>query len=160
MAGAKLTTCPDPEDCFRRPSCLPVTDEHHVQIVRRHALQCTAQLGMSRLSSHYVATAVSELANNLFFHTSNGGEIRFCCLDKAGRVGIEIIAQDEGPGIVDIAAAMTDGFSTNGGLGAGLGGVRRLMDEFEISSKPGIGTRIIARKWLTEAELCCDRKSH
>lgn len=152
MSGAEGATVPECEDCFR-PSCLPVTAEHHVQVARRHALQCTAQLGMSRLSSHYVATAVSELANNLFFHTSNSGEIRFCCLNNAGRAGIEIVAHDQGPGIADIAAAMTDGFSTNGGLGGGLGGVQRLMDEFEISSRLGVGTRIIARKWLTEAEL-------
>ncbi|MDX8411133.1 MAG: anti-sigma regulatory factor [Mariprofundaceae bacterium] len=105
---------------------------------------------MSSLDSHYVATAVSELANNQFFHTNSGGVIQFYHIEHSGRHGIEIVAQDEGPGIACIDMAMTDGFSSNGGLGGGLGGVKRLMDEFEIESEHGAGTRIVVRKWLAE----------
>jgi len=105
---------------------------------------------MSGLESHYVATAVSEMANNLIFHTKTGGVIRFYHVEKDGKSGIEIIAHDECSGIADIKQAMVDGFSTNGGLGGGLGGMQRLMDEFEIESERGVGTTIIMRKWVAE----------
>jgi len=105
-------------------------------------------VGMPRLDAYYVATAVSELANNLFFHTGDGGVIQIYSIESEGRHGIEIVAQDDGPGIACIDSAMVDGFSTNGGLGSGLGGVQRLMDEFEIESAHGAGTRIVARKWM------------
>jgi serine/threonine-protein kinase RsbT len=90
---------------------------------------------------------VSELASNLFFHARGGRTITLIGVRRNGAVGIEVIAQDEGPGIDDVEAAMLDGFTTNGGLGGGLPGVERLMDEFEIESAPGTGTRVVARKW-------------
>jgi len=132
------------------PHCVRVSDEYHIQVARRHALQRAELLGMASLESHYVATAVSELANNLFFHTNQGGLIQFYRIEKDGRRGIEIVAFDDGPGIVCIDTAMTDGYSSNGGLGGGLGGAKRLMDEFEIESEHGVGTRIVVRKWLPE----------
>jgi len=132
------------------PHCVRVSDEYQIQVACRHALKRAALLGMPNLESHYVATAVSELANNQFFHTKNGGVIQFYRIKNAqdGREGIEIIADDDGFGIASIERAMEDGYSTNGGLGAGLGGVQRLMDGFEIESELGHGTRIVARKWL------------
>jgi len=130
------------------PHCVRVSDEYHVQVARRHALKRAKLVGMSSLDAHYVATAVSELANNMIFHTDHGGVIQFYSIQADGRSGIEIVAQDDGPGIACIDSAMVDGFSTNGGLGGGLGGAQRLMDEFEIESAPESGTRIIARKWL------------
>lgn len=66
---------------------------------------------------------------------------------RGGEIGIEVIAEDEGPGIPDLKAAMEDGFTTRGGLGGELPGVERLMDEFEIRSTVGVGTRVVARKW-------------
>jgi len=108
----------------------------------------TKLLNISTLDAHYIATAVSELANNLFFHTDEGGTIAFDHIEKDGKIGIEVIAHDTGNGIPDIAQAMVDGFSTNGGLGAGLGGMQRLMDEFEIESNIGTGTHIVMRKWM------------
>ena len=159
MSCSKYQSCPyrdkfscntqkDSDNLFR---CVLVHDEYHIHVARRLALQCTKRLGMSGLHSHYVATAASELANNLFFHTLGGGVIQFRQVEKAGRSGVEMVAHDEGPGIADIDAAMIDGFSTNGGLGAGLGGTQRLMDEFEISSEQSVGTRIVVRKWTEEA---------
>jgi len=68
-------------------------------------------------------------------------------LQVAERRGVELVAQDEGPGIADIPLALSEGYSTGGGLGCGLPGVQRLMDDFEINSTPGLGTRIVARKW-------------
>ncbi len=81
-----------------------------------------------------------------FFHTNKGGTLSFIPVRNEKIEGIEIISEDEGPGIPDIELAMQDGFSTCGGLGGGLPGVKRLMDEFEITSKE-TGTRIVARKW-------------
>jgi serine/threonine-protein kinase RsbT len=92
-------------------------------------------------------TAVSELAHNLHFHTHLGGTISLAALDEGGRIGVEVVSEDQGPGIPDIDLAMQDGFSTNRGLGGGLPGVRRLMDEFSIRSEVGVGTRVVARLW-------------
>jgi len=144
----KKFSCSDQESHPSLPSCLRVSGEHHVHVARRHVLKRTELLGMSSLESHYVATAVCEVANNLFFHTKQGGVIQFSHIEDHGSHGIEIVAIDDGCGIEDIQQAMADGFSTNGGLGGGLGGMQRLMDEFEIESKPGEGTRIVMRKWV------------
>ena len=81
-----------------------------------------------------------------FFHTTKGGTLSFIHIFNEKKQGIEVISQDEGPGIPDIPLAMQDGFSTYGGLGGGLPGVKRLMDEFEITSSE-TGTKIVARKW-------------
>lgn len=94
-----------------------------------------------------ITTSVSELAGNLFFHATDGGIITIDLIQSDSAIGLEVIAEDQGPGITNIELAMTDGFSTNGGLGGGLPGVRRLMDQFQINSSPDQGTRIIARKW-------------
>ena len=101
----------------------------------------------SDVGSCCVVTSVSELANNLVFHTRKGGTMTMIAIKQNGRASIEIIAEDEGPAIPDLKQAMQDGFSTNNGLGGGLPGVKRLMDEFYIASEVGTGTRIIARKW-------------
>ena len=105
--------------------------------------------GESEVAVYSIATAVSELANNLFFHTSRGGTISLSVVRHNGNIGLEIMAEDEGPGIADVKLAMQDGFTTNGGLGGGLPSVERLMDEFEIKSQVGAGTRVMARMWGT-----------
>jgi len=156
MPCDQFSSCPDRDKfscdsqyrCPSLPSCIRISDEYHVLSARRHVLKQTELLGMTRLDSHYVATAVSELANNLFFHTRTGGIIQCYHIEKAGKSGIEVIGHDDCVGIADIEQAMTDGFSTNGGLGSGLGGMQRLMDEFEITSERGVGTHIVMRKWI------------
>ena len=87
------------------------------------------------------------MARNLVRYAARG-EIVLRLVDDSGRRGVEVLAADDGPGIADVARAMQDGFSTSGGLGLGLPGVRRIMDEFEISSEFGKGTRVTARKWI------------
>lgn len=128
---------------------ITVTEEHHISKARQVARSRAEELGMSKIMAYTIATSVSELANNLFFHCSNGGRITITPLRKNGSVGIEVISEDDGPGIPDIESAMQDGFTTNKGLGGGLPGVKRLMDEFEITSEVGEGTKIITRKWQT-----------
>ena len=94
-----------------------------------------------------ITTAISELARNIFLYAGQG-EI---CIEKQflnGKSGLKITARDNGPGISDIRRVMEDGYTTSGGLGAGLPGVKRLMDEFDIQSKVDEGTSVIAVKWL------------
>ncbi len=130
-----------------KPVVVPVTKEHHVAQARMAAKALANSLGLSEVAVYSIATAVSELANNLFFHTSRGGTIRLSTVRHNGNVGLEIMAEDEGPGIADVELVMQDGFTTNGGLGGGLPGVERLMEEFEITSALGAGTRVVARMW-------------
>ena len=116
--------------------------------VARAALQAGAiggRLGFDATARAMLATAVSELARNIVKYAGTG-EVRLNCL-RGDRVGIEVVAVDRGPGIADTEAALSDHFSSSGTLGMGLPGVRRLMDEFELESAPGRGTRVTARKW-------------
>ena len=124
-----------------------ITEEWHVGKSQRAVKMLALSIGLSQVSIYSLATSVSELANNLFFHTNYGGTITLKVVRKNGRAGIEIAAADKGPGIADLDSAMLDSFTTNGGLGGGLPGVERLMDEFEITSKIGVGTWVVARKW-------------
>ena len=130
------------------PEVVRVTEEHHVAQARQAAAVLAKAIGLGRMATSDVSTSVSELAWNLFFHATGGGTITIAAIGRNGEVGIEVIAEDNGPGIPDVKSAMEDRFSTNGGLGGGLPGVERLMDEFEISSVVGVMTRIVARKWL------------
>ena len=132
------------------PIRISISEEIHSAEARREALLVAQYLDFSRTDAYYLATAVTELAVNLFRH-AGGGEIQLRTLTRQNAVGIEVIAHDTGPGIADIAQAMHEGFSTAGGLGCGLPGVSRLMDELEIHSEAGQGTRIRACKWIAAA---------
>ena len=105
-------------------------------------------LGLSNLLAAHVATAASELANNLWMHARGGGELHLLHLRAAAREGVELRSDDHGPGIADLALAMTEGWSSAGGMGCGLPGVQRLMDEFSLTSTLGQGTVVVARKWV------------
>ncbi|MEE4356444.1 MAG: anti-sigma regulatory factor [Desulfococcaceae bacterium] len=124
-----------------------VSKEIHVSQARQLGVKIAESLGFGKADCCIISTSVSELANNLIIHTFRGGSIFFRVLEKDDKKGIEIIAEDTGPGIRDIDLSMRDGYSTCGGLGSGLGGVKRLMHEFEITSEYGKGTCITARKW-------------
>ena len=102
--------------------------------------------GSPRPNLALIATAISELARNILTYAGEG-EIEVAVEETAGRRGIRIVARDEGPGIADIGLALQDGYSTSRSLGIGLPGVRRLMDEFEVTSEPGSGTVVRATKW-------------
>lgn len=103
--------------------------------------------GFRENEQYMVATAVSELATNIILYAVRG-EVTIRVLDGNARKGIEIVAKDDGPGIEDIGRAMDDQFSTGGGLGMGLPGVKRLMNEFTIDSKRGSGTTVTAKRWV------------
>jgi len=108
-----------------------------------------AELGFSPTDVVRIATAISELARNVLSYAT-GGEIRLEALNTRSRCGLTIVATDRGPGIPDVEQAMQDAYSTSGGLGLGLPGVRRLMDEFKIESVVGQGTTVSATKWCRQ----------
>jgi serine/threonine-protein kinase RsbT len=122
-----------------------VVGSDDVERVRRDARTLATSLGFSLEESESLALAVSELGTNLIRYATNG-HIDVSTINDGSAVGVVVECRDGGPGIVDTEAALRDGFSTAGGLGAGLGGVRRLMDDFHIASGPG-GTTIVCHKW-------------
>ena len=126
---------------------ITVVREFDVSHARILATEMAGRIGFSASRVCRIATAVSELGSNLVLHTTSGGQLSLIPLFAGGRHGLEVLATDNGPGIPDLALAMTDGVTTNGGLGCGLPGSRRLMDEFEIASTAGEGTRVAARLW-------------
>ncbi len=105
------------------------------------------ELGFSPTDLTVIATALSELARNIVEY-ARSGEIILSRVKYGGRCGLVIIARDHGPGIADIERAMQDGYSTGKGLGLGLPGTKRLMDEFEITSSVGQGTTVRVTKWV------------
>lgn len=104
------------------------------------------QLEFSSSEATLIAMAISELARNIV-HYARKGEIQISLINDSSRRGITVVAFDQGPGIADVKLAVQDGYSTSGGLGLGLPGVRRIMDEFDIASEPGRGTTITVTKW-------------
>jgi serine/threonine-protein kinase RsbT len=108
--------------------------------------------GFSRTDATQIATAISEVARNIVVHVGEG-EIVLRALDDGARCGIQVIARDDGPGMADAEAAVREGFATSGGLGLGLPGARRLMDDFEVESTHGRGTTVTMVKWRVRDDL-------
>ena len=123
-----------------------INSDQDIVVARQKGRVLAGELGFSSGDATLIATAISELARNIVSYARTG-EIRLKGIHGSSRVGILVVAEDDGPGITDIRQALRDGFSTSGSLGLGLPGVRRLMDEFEISSQPGKGTMVAVKKW-------------
>ena len=104
-------------------------------------------LGFGTIDQARIATAISELARNIVLYAGEG-TVTIRPIERTLKKGIEVFCEDHGPGIEDVNVVMQDGYSTSRGLGMGLPGAKRLMDEFEIDSRIGSGTKIIVRKWL------------
>ena len=117
-----------------------------VVTARQEARTMGASLGLSSTDLTLLATAISEVARNITTYAVEG-EVRLRLVSDGGRRGIEVIAVDEGPGIADVERAMQDGYTTGNGLGLGLPGTRRLVDDFELETAPGAGTTIRLVKW-------------
>ncbi|GAB3972412.1 hypothetical protein GCM10028832_29370 [Streptomyces sparsus] len=124
-----------------------VRSEEDLLTVRHAVRNATLRVGFGIVDQTRVVTAASELARNAYIH-GGGGTLTLENLDHAGRRGLRMTISDEGPGIPDVEAALADGFTTGAGLGHGLGGVRRLMDEFEVDSRPGRGTTVTTTRWI------------
>jgi len=124
-----------------------VRTSEDVVIVRQRVRALMAEMGFSLVDQTKLVTAASELARNALDH-GGGGVMTWEKRHDGHHVGLCLTFSDDGPGIADIEAALTDGFSTGRGLGLGLGGSRRLVNEFEIESRPGEGTRVTVVRWL------------
>jgi serine/threonine-protein kinase RsbT len=125
---------------------VPIDRDVDIVSARQKGRELASHCGLPSTELAVVATAISELARNIVRYAVRG-EIILRLVDDHGKRGIEVVADDDGPGIPDVALAMQDGYSTSGSLGLGLPGVRRLMDEFEIKSEFGKGTTVTVRKW-------------
>ena len=125
---------------------IQIDDESDILEARQTARAIAADLGFDLASQTLIATAISELARNILKY-ARSGEILLRPAARNGARGITIVAADKGPGIADTALAMTDGFSTGRGLGLGLPGTKRLMDDFDLVSEVGRGTTVTATRW-------------
>ena len=124
-----------------------IHSEPRVAEARRLTRLLAERAGCGRNTGYYLVTCATELCTNLLVH-AGGGWFQVRLLRRAdGVTGVELGTEDRGPGIPDPALALTDGYSTAGGLGGGLPGVRRLTDELYLAPRPGGGTRVVARKW-------------
>jgi serine/threonine-protein kinase RsbT len=121
-------------------------DSGDVVKVRQTVREWAISSGFSLVDQTKIVTAASELARNAV-HYGGGGTVRLEALNDGARRGLRLVFEDRGPGIPDIAQALRDGFTTGGGLGLGLGGARRLVNEFDIDSRPGAGTRVAITRW-------------
>ena len=126
---------------------VPVRSSEDVVTIRRVTREWAISLGFSLVDQTKMITAASELARNMVVHAGGNGNVIFEVLNSDLRRGLRLTFEDQGPGIADLELAMKDGHSTNGGLGLGLSGSKRLVNEFQISSQPGQGTRICITRW-------------
>ena len=127
---------------------IALESEHDIAVARGEVRAVAASLGFRLIDQTRLATVASELARNVVKYASRGRMIAQPLDATHGRRGLRLIFEDSGPGIPDVVAAMRDGFSTGRGLGKGLPGSRRLVDEFKIESEVGRGTRVTVVRWL------------
>jgi serine/threonine-protein kinase RsbT len=128
---------------------VPVSSDADVVAAREKGRELSAKLGFSSIDLTLIVTAISEVARNILLYAKEG-EIVLRLDHNGGHRGIVVIARDSGPGIPDLDLAMRDSYTTGNGLGLGLPGARRLMDEFEIESEVAKGTTVVMKKWAPE----------
>ncbi|MFD1038361.1 anti-sigma regulatory factor [Virgibacillus byunsanensis] len=129
-------------------SCIKIQKEWDIVAARQLGREIAKSVGFGTVDQARIATAISEIARNIYLYAASGQVCFEEVVSNIGKKGICMIAIDSGPGIKDISLVMQDGYTTSGGLGAGLPGVKRLMDEFDIKSEEEKGTKIKAVKWL------------
>jgi serine/threonine-protein kinase RsbT len=126
---------------------LPIRAGDDVVRVRQQVRAAAAEAGMSLIDQTKAVTAASELARNTLVHGGGGAARIEKVTSVAGRAGVRVAFEDAGPGIADVSLALTDGWTTGSGMGLGLSGARRLVDEFSLTSAPGSGTTVVMTKW-------------
>lgn len=126
-----------------------ISTDHDIVVARQRGRELAARLRFSTTDLTLIATAISEVARNITSY-AGAGEIRLELVNSGSHTGIVVTASDRGPGIPDVDRAVRDGYSSGQGLGLGLPGARRLMDEFEIHSEVGAGTTVIMKKWIRD----------
>lgn len=130
----------------QRAEVLSIKDSSDVVFVRQRVRAWATELKLSLVDQTKIVTAASELGRNTLEH-GGGGELEIAELSNGARKGIRLTFSDKGPGIEDVKLALADGFTTKQGMGLGLGGSKRLMNEFEIKTTPGEGTTVTAIRW-------------
>lgn len=125
---------------------LPLGNDHDVVLARQAVRRMTQQLAFSLVDQTKMVTAASELARNALIH-GGGGTLTWEMVTNGGRSGLRLTFLDRGPGIANLDLALTDGWSSGNGLGMGLTGARRLVNEFDIDSALGVGTRVTVTRW-------------
>jgi serine/threonine-protein kinase RsbT len=125
---------------------LPLTNEHDIVLSRQAVRRMAQQQGFSLVDQTKMVTAASELARNAVIY-GGGGTLKWAMLSEGVKRGLRLTFEDRGPGIANLDLAMTDGWSSGSGLGLGLTGTRRLVNEFEIESTLGVGTRVVITRW-------------
>jgi serine/threonine-protein kinase RsbT len=125
---------------------LPLTNEHDIVLGRQSVRRMTQQQGFSLVDQTKMVTAASELARNTLIY-GGGGVLKWALINEGARRGVRLTFEDHGPGIPNMDLALTDGWSSGHGLGLGLTGTRRLVNEFEIESTVGVGTRVVITRW-------------
>lgn len=129
-----------------RRETLPIRSDPDVVLVRQAVRRVSQELRFSLVDQTKMVTAASELARNTLDY-GGGGSVSLEVLEEAPRRGLRLVFEDQGPGIENVELALRDGYTTGGGLGLGLGGARRLVNEFAIQSSPGQGTRVTVIRW-------------
>jgi serine/threonine-protein kinase RsbT len=125
---------------------IPLTSQQGVVFARQAIRNAAQQMNFSIVDQTKIVTAISELARNALVY-GGGGALEWETVVENGRQGLRITVRDQGPGIKDLALAMKDGWTSGGGLGLGLPGAKRLVNDFAITSQPGVGTTVIVTKW-------------
>lgn len=128
-------------------SVIRIESDSDIVAARQHARRLAGEIELSTTDQTLLATAISEIARNIRAYAQHGEVMLSVIHDDADRRGIRVVARDEGPGIEDVEQAMEEGYSSGSGLGLGLPGARRLVDEFAIESTPGRGTTVTLVKW-------------
>jgi len=129
-----------------RSDVLPLRTEQDVVLARQAVRKMTQELGLSLVDQTKMVTAASELARNMVIY-GGGGELRWEMVLDGARKGLRLTFEDKGPGIPDLGLAMKDGWTSGNGLGMGLSGAKRLVNEFDIHSEVGKGTRVTIARW-------------
>jgi serine/threonine-protein kinase RsbT len=132
---------------MQREARVRIQSSADIVTARQQGRSIASEIGFSNSNLTIIATAISEIARNIVEYAKEG-EAVISLINDGPRQGIQIVLSDEGPGIPDTSTVMRDGFSTGRGLGIGLPGARRLMDDFEIVSEVGRGTTITMKKWI------------
>jgi serine/threonine-protein kinase RsbT len=135
-----------PAGTVQKTETIPIKSSYDVVMVRQRVRTWTTEMKFSLVEQTKIVTAASELGRNTLEH-GGGGALELALIINGTRHGIRLRFSDQGPGIPDVSQALKDGYTTGGGMGLGLGGSKRLMNEFEIDTKPGIGTTITAIRW-------------
>lgn len=126
---------------------VPITNEMDIVKARQMVRAAAVALGLKLVDQTKIVTAASELARNTLVY-GRGGNMTIDVVVRGAQKGLRMTFEDQGPGIADLKLAMTDGYTTGSGLGMGLSGTKRLVSEFEIESQVGVGTRVVATKWI------------